>query len=73
MISPPIILGGSGGVNFGDELHQYLVSTSLIASGLLSAMQMARFRIIGTKYFVGTGLLSVVGTLLVALACQRMD
>ncbi|KAI2788225.1 Purine permease [Penicillium oxalicum] len=62
VISPPIILGGSGGVNFGDELHQYLVSTSLIASGLLSAMQMARFRIIGTKYFVGTGLLSVVGT-----------
>ncbi|KAF7716356.1 Purine transporter [Penicillium ucsense] len=62
VISPPIILGGSGGVNFGDELHQYLVSASLIASGFLSAMQMARFRIIGTKYFVGTGLLSVVGT-----------
>ncbi|KAJ5466670.1 Purine permease [Penicillium diatomitis] len=59
---PPIILGGSGGVNFGDELHQYLVSASLIASGFLSAMQMARFRIFGTKYFVGTGLLSVVGT-----------
>lgn len=62
VISPPIMLGGSSGLNFGDELYQYLVSTSLIVSGLLSAMQMARFRVYGTKYFIGTGLLSVVGT-----------
>lgn len=62
VISPPIILGGSSGVNFGDEIYQYLVSTSLIVSGLLSAMQMARFHVYGTKYYVGTGLLSVVGT-----------
>lgn len=55
------MLGGSSGLNFGDELYQYLVSTSLIVSGLLSAMQMARFRVYGTKYFIGTGLLSVVG------------
>ncbi|KAJ5910900.1 Purine permease [Penicillium subrubescens] len=62
VISPPIILGGSSGVNFGDEIYQYLVSTSLITSGLLSAMQMARFHVYGTKYYIGTGLLSVVGT-----------
>ncbi|KAJ5364834.1 Purine permease [Penicillium cataractarum] len=62
VISPPIILGGSSGVNFGDEIYQYLVSTSLIVSGLLSAMQMARFHVYGTKYYIGTGLLSVVGT-----------
>ncbi|KAJ5693433.1 Purine permease [Penicillium macrosclerotiorum] len=62
VISPPIILGGSSGVNFGDELYQYLVSTSLIVSGLLSALQMTRMHIRGTKYFIGTGLLSVVGT-----------
>ncbi|CEJ54866.1 Putative Purine permease [Penicillium brasilianum] len=62
VISPPIILGGSSGVNFGDDIYQYLVSTSLIVSGLLSAMQMARFHVYGTKYYVGTGLLSVVGT-----------
>ena len=61
MISPPILLGGSGGANFGDELYQYLVSTSLIVSGLLSAVQMFRFHIKGTKYYIGTGLLSVVG------------
>lgn len=62
MISPPILLGGSGGAHFGDELYQYLVSTSLIVSGLLSAVQMFRFHIKGTKYYIGTGLLSVVGT-----------
>lgn len=62
VISPPIILSGSSGVNFGDELSQYLVSTSLIVSGLLSAVQMFRFHVKGTKYYIGTGLLSVVGT-----------
>ena len=62
VISPPIILSGSAGVNFGDELSQYLVSTSLIVSGLLSAIQMFRFHVKGTKYYIGTGLLSVVGT-----------
>lgn len=55
------MLGGTSGVNFGTEDYQYLVSTSLIVSGLLSAIQMTRFHIYGTKYYVGTGLLSVVG------------
>ncbi|KAJ5080909.1 hypothetical protein N7456_013619 [Penicillium angulare] len=62
VISPPIMLGGSSGANFGTEDYQYLVSTSLIVSGLLSAIQMTRFHIKGTKYYIGTGLLSVVGT-----------
>ncbi|KAE8354102.1 permease family-domain-containing protein [Aspergillus coremiiformis] len=62
VISPPILLGGSAGANFGDEDYQYLVSTSLIVSGLLSALQMARIRIYKTPYAIGTGLISVVGT-----------
>ncbi|KAJ5642981.1 uncharacterized protein N7484_005488 [Penicillium longicatenatum] len=62
VISPPIMLGGTSGVNFGTEDYQYLVSTSLIVSGILSAIQMTRFHIYGTKYYIGTGLLSVVGT-----------
>lgn len=56
------MLGGSEGVNFGGERSQYLVSTSLIVSGILSALQMTRVHVHGTKYYVGTGLLSVVGT-----------
>ncbi|GKZ20571.1 hypothetical protein AbraIFM66951_005896 [Aspergillus brasiliensis] len=61
IISPPILIGGTSGANFGTEDYQYLVSTSLIASGILSAIQMFRFHIYGTKYYIGTGLTSVVG------------
>ncbi|KAL3471843.1 purine permease [Aspergillus californicus] len=62
VITPPILLGGSSGANFGSEDYQYLVSTSLIVSGLLSAIQMFRFHVYKTRYYVGTGLISVVGT-----------
>ncbi|KAA8646897.1 hypothetical protein EYZ11_005988 [Aspergillus tanneri] len=62
VIAPPILLGGSGGANFASDEYQYLVSTSLIVSGLLSAIQMTRFHIYKTRYYIGTGLISVVGT-----------
>ncbi|KAK1140883.1 hypothetical protein N8T08_009756 [Aspergillus melleus] len=62
VIAPPILLGGSAGANFSGGDYQYLVSTSLIVSGLLSAVQMTRFHIYKTRYYVGTGLISVVGT-----------
>lgn len=61
MITPPIILGGAGGANFTTDVQQYLVSTSLIVCGILSSIQITRFHIKGTPYFVGTGLISVVG------------
>ncbi|GAE00176.1 purine permease, putative [Paecilomyces variotii No. 5] len=60
VIAPPIILAGSA--NFSAETTQYLVSTSLIASGMLSAIQITRFHIWKTPYYIGTGLISVVGT-----------
>ena len=60
MISPPIII--SGAANFSDETEQYLVSTSLIVCGILSAVQITRFHIYKTPYYIGTGLVSVVGT-----------
>ncbi|KAL4784081.1 permease family-domain-containing protein [Aspergillus varians] len=62
VITPPILLAGSSGANFGSEDSQYLVSTSLIVSGLLSAIQMFRVHVRKTNYYVGTGLVSVVGT-----------
>jgi len=62
VITPPIILGGSGGANFPAEIQQYLVSTSLIVCGILSSIQITRFHIYKTPYFIGTGLISVVGT-----------
>ncbi|KAL8769782.1 MAG: hypothetical protein Q9209_004398 [Squamulea sp. 1 TL-2023] len=62
IITPPIILAGQGGVNLAPEDAQYLVSTSLIVCGLLSAVQITRVHIWKSPYYIGTGLISVVGT-----------
>lgn len=62
IITPPIILAGNGGVNLPPKTQQYLVSTSLIICGILSSIQITRFHIKGTRYYIGTGLISVVGT-----------
>ncbi|KAF7561448.1 hypothetical protein G7046_g2691 [Stylonectria norvegica] len=61
IITPPIIISGSGVANLLPEQQQYLVSAALIVSGILSAIQIARFKILKTPYYLGTGLLSVVG------------
>ena len=61
IITPPLIMGGSAGVNLPLDLQQYLVSTSLIVSGILSTIQITRMHIYGTPYYIGTGLISVVG------------
>ncbi|GME78997.1 unnamed protein product [Ambrosiozyma monospora] len=58
--TPPILLAGY--VNLDDDLTQYMVSCSLIISGILSAVQITRFHIPFTPYYIGTGLISVVGT-----------
>ncbi|KAJ4360415.1 uncharacterized protein N0V89_000977 [Didymosphaeria variabile] len=60
IITPPIILASSANLTL--EMQQYLVSTSLIVSGILSAIQMSRFHFYKTNYYLGTGLISVVGT-----------
>ncbi|OAA36808.1 purine permease [Metarhizium rileyi] len=61
VITPPLILSGTGGANLDQSQQQYLVSTALIVSGILSAVQINRFRVLKTPYFIGTGVLSVVG------------
>ncbi|KAG5929893.1 hypothetical protein E4U42_004085 [Claviceps africana] len=61
VITPPLILSGTGGANLEPSQQQYLVSTALIVSGLLSCIQIKRLRIPKTSYFIGTGVLSVVG------------
>ncbi|KAL3421261.1 purine permease [Phlyctema vagabunda] len=60
VITPPLIIAGSA--NFDASTTQYLVSTALIVCGILSAIQITRFHIFGTPYYLGTGLISVVGT-----------
>lgn len=55
VISPPIVL--SGAANFTSEMQSYLVSTSLIVCAILSCIQITRFHIWKTPYYVGTGLI----------------
>jgi hypothetical protein len=50
VITPGLIMSGSGGVNLPEELQQYLVSTSLIVCGILSSIQITRFHIYKTPY-----------------------
>ncbi|KAI1823304.1 Xanthine/uracil permease [Xylaria intraflava] len=61
VIAPPLTLAGAGGANLDIATQQYLVSTALIVSGILSMIQITRFHIRGTPYYLGTGLISVIG------------
>ncbi|GAB7362994.1 hypothetical protein MBLNU230_g3288t1 [Neophaeotheca triangularis] len=65
VVTPPIIL--SSAANFDASLQTYLVSSSLIACGFLSMLQISRFHIHKTPYYLGTGLISVVGTSLATI------
>ncbi|KAH3680327.1 hypothetical protein WICMUC_000394 [Wickerhamomyces mucosus] len=60
VVSPPIIIASAA--NLDDTQSQYLVSASLLASGILSLIQITRFHIPKTNYYIGSGLLSVLGT-----------
>lgn len=60
VVTPPIIIASLA--NLSTEVTEYLVSASLITSAVLSCVQITRFHIPRTPYYIGTGLLSVVGT-----------
>jgi xanthine/uracil permease len=62
LITPPLLLAGPAGANLGSEAQQYLVSASLIWCALGTTVQISRFRLFRTKYYLGTGLISVTGT-----------
>lgn len=48
IVTPPIILAGAAGANLPSGIQQYLVSTALIVSGILSMIQITRFHIYKT-------------------------
>ncbi|KAI9356736.1 purine permease, partial [Zopfochytrium polystomum] len=73
IVTVPLILtapAGSTGLNFPDDLRQHQISVALIVSGLLSAIQITRIKLFG-KYYMGTGLLSVVGTSFVTVSIAQ--
>ncbi|KAL2862672.1 nucleobase:cation symporter-2 family protein [Aspergillus lucknowensis] len=59
VVTPPLILSSS--LSLSADLQQYLVSTSLIVCGFLSMVQITRFHIYKTPYYIGSGVLSVMG------------
>ncbi|KAF8878578.1 Xanthine/uracil permease [Gymnopilus junonius] len=59
LITPPIIFASS--LNLDAATSSYMISASLIGCGILSLVQMSRLRLF-KGYYLGTGLISVVGT-----------
>lgn len=59
LITPPIIFASS--LMLDPATSSYMISASLIGSGILSLVQLSRTKLWG-GYYLGTGLLSVVGT-----------
>lgn len=62
LVVPPLLLAGPSGANLGTETQQYLISGCLIWCGIGTAFQIQRHRIFRTRFWIGTGLISVVGT-----------
>ncbi|KAJ5090962.1 hypothetical protein N7532_009646 [Penicillium argentinense] len=60
VVSPPLAIA-SGALYLGAEQSQYLVSAAFITTGIATAMQVTRVHLFNTPFYIGTGLLSVVG------------
>lgn len=60
VVSPPLAIA-SGAFNLPSAQVSYLVSAAFITTGLATALQVTRVHLKGTPFFIGTGLLSVVG------------
>ncbi|RJE21820.1 purine permease [Aspergillus sclerotialis] len=60
IVSPPLAIA-SGAFYLGAEQTQYLVSAAFITTGIATALQVTRVHLRKTPFYIGTGLLSVVG------------
>ncbi|KAJ7587007.1 xanthine/uracil permease [Mycena floridula] len=59
LITPPIIFASA--LSLDSETSSYMISASLIGCGILSLVQMSRIKLF-RGYYLGTGLITVVGT-----------
>jgi uric acid-xanthine permease len=70
LITPPLVIFRFTvcGFPFCPDLEQYAISAGLISSGICSLLNVSKLpipftkRIFGTQYFIGSGVLSVMGT-----------
>lgn len=60
IVSPPLAIAG-GAFYMNSAQTQYLVSAAFICTGIATALQVTRVHLKKTPFFIGTGLLSVVG------------
>jgi hypothetical protein len=60
IVSPPLAIAG-GAFNFDPAMTEYLVSTAFITTGFATALQVTRVHLAKSQFYIGTGLLSVVG------------
>lgn len=67
VITPPLIISGAFDGNFTPDKRQYVVAAALLASGVFTALTVIRLKLFGSDrlpggpYYIGTGLLSVMG------------
>jgi xanthine/uracil permease len=61
IVSPSLAIAG-GAFCFDLAQTQYLVSVASITTRIATALQVSRVRLTKTPFFIGTGLLSVVGS-----------
>jgi len=64
LITPPLVVFKFTvcGFPFCPPLQQYAISAALITSGICSIINILQFKIPGTKFYIGSGVLSVMGT-----------
>ncbi len=64
LITPPLVVFKFTvcGFPFCPDLQQYAISAALITSGICTLINIAQFKIPGTKFVIGSGILSVMGT-----------
>ena len=60
VVSPPLAMA-SGAFYLAPAQVSYLVSAAFITTGIATAIQVTRVHIKGSPFYIGTGLLSVVG------------
>ncbi|KAI9305861.1 permease family-domain-containing protein [Cunninghamella echinulata] len=73
IITPTLMVSGAGAsfLNLDSDTRQYMVSASLIVSGLMSMLQIIRFKIPKTRFYIGAGLLQITGVSFANIAAAQ--
>lgn len=62
LITPPLVVMKFTVAFTDSELHQYAISAALITSGICTIINVMQIKVPFTNYYIGSGILSVLGT-----------